>query len=150
MDQELLRDLGVNLLAGIILLGAGWLTRRLVPRAKLLARARAEEREARTRRRAAGIKGDGFSALFLLHRALHVRMQAVGWHVLGGTWVLCALVTNKMGWWWWLPFVLALEYCFFRAAYFGAQAAAMVEVAEEAVADERDAATQQVVEQKLP
>lgn len=147
MDLELLRDLGVNLLAGIILLGAGWLTQRLVPRAKLLARTRAEEREARTRRRAAGIKGDGFSALFLLHRALHVRMRAVGWHVLAGTWVLCALLTHKLGWWWWVPFVLALEYCFFRAAYLGAQAAAMVEVAEEAVSSEQEGAEEQVVKQ---
>lgn len=95
--------------------------------------ARAEADAARLRQAASGIKGDGFSALFLLHRALHVRILGLGWLCIGGFCVLGSMLLSNNGWWFWAPFMIAAELSFFRVGYLGAKETALAEVAEEAV-----------------
>jgi hypothetical protein len=109
-----------------------WIDRRKRA-AKFRAAALAEAAAARTRQAASGIKGDGFSALFLLHRALHHRIRGVGWAVWAGILLVCSMGLSHIGWWAWGPAIIAVELCFFRASYFAAKATALTEIAEEAV-----------------
>ena len=102
-------------------------------KAKFRNMARKEAAAAHLRHAASGIKGDGFSALFLLHRALHVRIRALGWLGTAGFCLLGSMLLSNNGWWLWGPLMLVAEACFFRAGYLGAKATGLAEVAEEAV-----------------
>ena len=132
MNQDL-HDFGNSLAAGAFLMGVTWLVSHGVPKVKLRARMRAEADAARRRNAAAGIKGNGFSALFLLHRALHLRIRALGWLGGGAVCLLAALLTAHGDWRYWLAWLCALEGCVFRGSYLTAQAAGLSEVAEDAV-----------------
>ncbi len=127
--QSTLIDLGCGL---ALLITWPWMRRgkkRLALRAKLRAQAVRE----RTVHAAAGIKGDGFSALFHLHRALHYRIKAVSAEVCAAALYLAGVVTGRDAWWMALPFQIAAILLFLKGAKDAGLADAMAEIAMEAV-----------------
>ena len=119
-------------------------------RAKFRNMARKEAAAAHLRHAASGIKGDGFSALFLLHRALHVRIRALGWLGSAGFCLLGSMLLSHNGWWLWGPLMLVAEACFFRAGYLGAKATGLGEVAEGAVKPAVEQTEADAVSQEAP
>ena len=127
----------INLGCGLILLLAWPWLRRSKKRLALRARLRAEASRERTVRSAAGIKGDGFSALFHLHRALHYRIKSVSAQLAAAALFVVGAIFSGQAWWLALPFQLGAGLLFFQAAWAAGMADGMTEVAEEAAAPQQ-------------
>ena len=127
-----LKNLLLGTAGGLLTLVLVWLFNHGRRRARVFAKAKAEAHAAWKRHTASGIKGDGFSALFHLHRALHVRLLSLGWLLGAGFCIFFSLACSRWPWASGL-FLVMLQYCVFRFASLATKATLMVEIAEEAV-----------------
>lgn len=133
MDWNDLKQGGINVACGLLTIAVVYLSKKGSLAIRKREKAKADSRLEWTKHMASGIKGDGFSALFHLHRALHYRLRSVGWMVIGCACFIYIAIIPSAQWWLAIPWFIGLQYAVLRVTYLGAQAQEMTDVAEEAV-----------------